>query len=76
MALYKNNEHLQLSDKEAFDQIFDPRVQAVYSGIYQCTECGKNATAVAGGPLPPENHHQHTREQGPIRWRLAVAQDE
>ena len=76
MVLYKYNQCLQLSDKQAFDQVFDPGVQSVYSGIYQCTGCGKNATSVSGGPLPPQNHHQHTEEQGQIHWRLAAGHDE
>jgi hypothetical protein len=25
--------------------------------------------------LPPQNHHQHTQQQGAIRWRLAVIAD-
>jgi hypothetical protein len=30
-------------------------------------------TSVAGYPLPPQNHHQHTPAQGAIVWQLRVA---
>lgn len=70
--LYKYSQFLTRSDDEEFDKIHEPGTPTPYSGIYRCEGCGKEATSVHGHPLPPQNHHQHTTEQGKIRWRLAV----
>jgi hypothetical protein len=29
--------------------------------------------SVAGDPLPPSSHHQHSLAQGGVAWRLIVA---
>jgi hypothetical protein len=42
------------------------------SGIYKCQGCKKEVTCNEGDKFPPQNHHQHTEAQGPIRWRLNV----
>ncbi|WP_230944020.1 pentapeptide repeat-containing protein [Burkholderia vietnamiensis] len=36
----------------------------------RCEGCGQNAVSTCGHPLPPQNLHQHTANQGRIRWRL------
>jgi len=72
MALYKYPNFLQPSDHQAFDLWHNPGAATPYSGIYRCEACGKEIGSVYGFPLPPQNHHQHTILQGPIRWRLIV----
>lgn len=42
------------------------------SGIYYCTGCGKERACNEGDPFPPQNHHQHSKDQGDIRWKLRV----
>jgi len=71
-ALYKYPQILQQTDHAAFDEIHEPSVQTPYSGIYRCEGCGKCVVSVHPHPLPPQNHHQHTYQQGQIRWRLIV----
>jgi hypothetical protein len=72
VIVYKYDQFLTKSDDEKFDKIHEPGTPTPYSGIYRCEGCGKEATSVHPHPLPPQNHHQHTAEQGKIRWRLAV----
>lgn len=73
MANYKYGHYLNQSNHQAFDQIHSPGTQTLYSGIYRCEGCGINEVSTYSHPLPPQNHHQHTSEQGTIRWRLIVA---
>lgn len=72
MAIYKYAQLLQQSTHAAYDEIFHPGATTLYSGIYRCEGCGVNEVSTYGHPLPPQNHHQHTPQQGTIRWRLAV----
>jgi hypothetical protein len=74
-ALYKNADYLQHSNHAAFDQIHEASVQTPYSGIYRCEGCSHCVVSVSPHPLPPQNHHQHTYQQGRIRWRLIVSHD-
>ena len=69
---YKYAQFLQRSDDARFDQLHEPGTSTPISGIYVCHGCSKEVTSVAGHPLPPQNHHQHTPTQGRIQWRLAV----
>lgn len=71
-ALYKHAEFLQKSDNPALDQIYEAGIQTPYSGIYRCEGCGRCLTSVSPYRLPPQNHHQHTAQQGRISWRLIV----
>lgn len=73
MAIYKYPQYLQQSNHAAYDAIHQPGDKAPYSGIYRCEGCGLNEASNQGQPLPPQNHHQHTVNQGKIRWRLIVA---
>jgi hypothetical protein len=75
VALYKYSQFLQLSGHAAFDQVHEAAYQTPYSGIYRCEGCGRCVVSVTPHPLPPQNHHQHTAQQGRIRWRLIVAHD-
>lgn len=70
MAMYKYNQYLTLSQDQAFDALSSPGTVNVNSGIYHW--CGHEVAANKGDPLPPQNHHQHTVQQGSIRWRLVV----
>ena len=72
MALYKNAQHLATSTDVAFDAIHQPGVAAPHPGIYRCAGCGDEIAIAGGHALPPQNHHQHAREQGEIRWQLLV----
>ena len=72
MAWYKYAQVLQPHSHAVFDQILGPGQATPLSGIYRCEGCGHEATANAGNPLPPQNHHQHSQAQGQIKWRLIV----
>jgi hypothetical protein len=72
-VLYKYSQFLINSSHEAFDTICEPGSLTQWSGIYRCEGCGKAITSIAGNVLPPQNHHQHTYQQGRIRWRLAAS---
>lgn len=74
-GLYKYSQFLEKSDHNAFDLIHEAGVQTPHSGIYRCEGCGHCVTSVYGHPLPPQNHHQHTGQQGRIRWRLIVSHE-
>lgn len=72
MAVYKYANMLQKSDHGAFDQIHAAGSLAPYSGVYRCVGCGHEVSSTTNHPLPPQNHHQHTYQQGTIRWQLVV----
>lgn len=73
MANYKYQNFLTYSSHAAFDKIHEPGQQTPHSGIYRCEGCGENIVSTFTHPLPPQNHHQHTANQGRIRWRLIAA---
>ena len=73
MAVYKHAHYLIQDNSAAFDQIHPAGTATPYSGIYRCEGCGRNDVSTEGHPLPPQNHHQHSPQQGAIRWRLVVA---
>lgn len=75
MALYKHAEYLTQNDDPIFDEVRGPGQPAPRSGIYRCMGCHREAACNEGEPLPPQNHHQHTQNQGSIRWRLIVYAD-
>jgi hypothetical protein len=72
MAWYKNGSYLTQDNGAEFDAIHAPNTPTPYSGIYRCEGCGLSATFVKAHNMPPQNHHQHTAQQGQIRWRLIV----
>ncbi len=75
MAFIQSERHVHKVDHEAFRTIHKPGTKVPYSGIYECQGCGNEIASNANGGdrFPPENHHQHTPEQGAIRWKLIVA---
>ena len=72
MAFYKYAAYLSQNTDAAFDLIHEAAALTPNSGIYRCEGWGREAISTAGHPLPPQNHHQHTYQQGRIRWRLIV----
>ena len=72
MALYKHGGYLRQSDDPAFNAQHQPGAVTPHSGIYRCTACGDEIASNAGNPLPPQNHRQHSPQQGQIRWQLLV----
>lgn len=75
MAGYKYNAYIAQSDSDAYDKLHTPGTSVPYSGIFRCQGCGREIAANEGDPFPPQNHHQHSTQQGSIRWRLAVWAD-
>jgi len=73
MAVYRYPQFLEQSNHDAFNSIHPAGANTPYSGIYRCEGCGLNDVSTHNHPLPPQNHHQHTAQQGAIRWRLIVA---
>lgn len=74
MAWFKESSNLikVIGNQAHWTKDFGPGVDVPYSGIYKCTGCKKEVTSNQGDPFPPQNHHQHSTEQGPIRWKLIV----
>jgi len=72
MALYKYADNLHQNSHEAFDAELSPGIVVSNSGIYRCVNCGDETACNKDNPLPPQNHHQHAPERGPIRWTLLV----
>lgn len=72
MALYKYSTHLTQNSDGAFDAVHAPGVSAPYAGIFRCTVCGHEIGIASGHTLPPQGHHQHPVNAGPIRWQLLV----
>jgi hypothetical protein len=72
MARYKYGQFLTHSESAIFDDLYRPGEDVPRSGLYRCEGCGREIAANKDEPLPPQNHHQHTRLQGRIRWRLLV----
>lgn len=75
MAWYKYILYLAQNTSNVFDETHTPGSVTPYSGIYRCLGCGREDVSTHGHPLPPQNHHQHTQQQGAIHWRLAVIAD-
>jgi len=77
MALVKNgNKNKILEADSKYNAVFEkehkPGETCEYEGIYKCAGCGKEATIAGGKTIPPQNHHQHSQDQGSIRWKLFV----
>jgi len=72
MALYKDGNRLTKSEGDAFDKIYSPGQAPPHSGIYRCPGCGREVVAEESRQLPPQNHHQHTTQQGAVRWQMIV----
>ena len=75
MALYKDKNYIAQSSDDVFDKILNPGDTPDRSGIYRCMGCHREVVAEESRSLPPQNHHQHTAEQGKVRWKLIVYAD-
>ncbi len=75
MALYKNANYLQQNNHNTFDVDHAPGEIPPNSGVYRCMGCGREIVAEQSRKFPPQNHHQHTYNQGAIRWRMIVYAD-
>ena len=73
MAQYKYVHYLTNLSDTKFDPAHPPGTATPCTGIYKCQECGSEVISLAGDPLPPLSHHQHSLTQGAIAWRLIVA---
>ena len=72
MALYKNLAWLTKSEDAVFDVVYSIGQKPVHSGIYRCLGCGREVVGEMERTLPPQNHHQHSPQQGAVRWQLAT----
>jgi hypothetical protein len=72
MAWYKNAKHLDRRVNLEFDRLHEPGSRGGWSGIYRCEGCGREIVHIRESALPTQNHHQHTNDQGAIKWRLIV----
>jgi hypothetical protein len=75
VASYKYNHYLVQNNDDAFDAEHKPGMDAPFSGIYRCMGCGSEVASNERQSLPPQNHHQHSAQQGPIRWKLILYAD-
>ncbi len=75
MASYKHGGFFVKNESPEFDKTHRPGQAVPFSGIYRCCGCGREVASNEGQPLPPQNHHQHAANQGPITWRLVVFAD-
>ena len=73
MADYKNPSYVSRSMHPRFDSVSSPGDEVPYSGIYRCDGCAHEIVSTEGNKMPPQNHHQHSADQGAIRWRLIVS---
>ena len=73
MALYKHAKYFNLAEFHDFETEFGPGERTPQSGIYRCSGCGDEIASNAGSTFPPESHHDHTADEGPIRWHLIVS---
>lgn len=74
MSWYINSSSLTESNGtgDHWRREYGPGANVPVSGIYKCGGCRKEITSNQGDPFPPQNHHQHTPAQGPVRWKLNV----
>jgi hypothetical protein len=73
MAQYKYSQYLTNLSDPRFDPAYAAGTVTLHSGIYKCQGCGTEVVSMAGDPLPPASHHQHSFAQDGIAWRLVVA---
>ena len=72
MAFYYRSSDISYSSNAVFRTIYEPGQAATYGGIYKCTGCGNEIATARSHSLPPQNHHQHTNHNLPIRWQPVV----
>ena len=72
MTHCKYRHFLEPEDGPEYDALYEAGSLTPYSGIYYCKACGSSITSLVSQPLPSQDHHKHSEQQGPIRWQLAV----
>lgn len=74
MSWYIDSSVIVKSDgnKDWWKNEYGPSESVPVSGIYRCLGCKREVTSNATDRFPPQNHHQHTVDQGKIRWKLNV----
>lgn len=73
MAFYVDSKIVVVAqDKPHWHTLHQPGAKVPMSGIYICVGCNDEVTSNEGDPFPPQNHHQHEKSQGDIRWKLLV----
>ena len=77
MAIYKYSSFIEKyqGEEKSFDLVYKPGVTPPHSGVYRCQGCGREIVAEESRKFPPQNHHEHSTDQGEIRWRLTVYAD-
>ncbi|MBN5031286.1 protein L [Stenotrophomonas maltophilia] len=55
-----------------WNTVYGPGHTVPVSGIYICLGCRREITSNQNDPFPPQSHHQHSTQQGSIRWKLNV----
>jgi hypothetical protein len=59
-------------DGDWWKTTYSPSDEVPVSGIYRCLGCNREITSNKPDRFPPQNHYQHTAQQGAIRWKLNV----
>ncbi|OMG74594.1 hypothetical protein BW685_05485 [Burkholderia ubonensis] len=72
MAFYQDAAYLTHENRPEYNTTHGPAQVVPVSGVYRCDGCGASIVSTMNHRFPPQNHHQHTTEQGHIRWRLVV----
>lgn len=74
MSWYTNESALTRADNpsETWSKSYGPGEKVPASGIYRCVGCRKEVTSNHGDPFPPQNHHQHSAQQGALCWKMNV----
>ncbi len=75
MATYQEDKFLTKIKNDAFDKDHEPGTDAPRAGIYRCMGCHREVGIATSHKLPPQNHHEHSEQQGKIRWRLVAYAD-
>lgn len=61
-------------DKPWWNELYSPGETVPHSGIYRCVNCGKEITSNEYDPFPPQNDHQHPKNES-IKWQLIIRTD-
>jgi hypothetical protein len=74
MSWYTNDSQLtKVNDtNEWWRTVYSTGDNVPVSGIYRCLGCKREITSNKNDPFPPQNHHQHSPNQGSVRWKLNV----
>jgi hypothetical protein len=75
MAVFRRKEEFTFDKYDPeFDTEYGPGQKIEYSGIYRCTNCGREVVVEKGRKTPPHGHHEHDGYEE-ILWRLVARPD-